>query len=112
MWCVFGPIIHGGVPRSSIAARSVGLSTVGEWMKSPPSRRTIVIRVGNGRRIPRAPKPISGPSTIQMSRHTRSEEHTSELQSLMRISYAVFCLKNKIYHYTPLYPHQLTHHTN
>src|SRR3546814_7608852 len=26
----------------------------------------------------------------------RSEEHTSELQSLMRISYAVFCLKNKI----------------
>src|SRR3546814_6052989 len=34
-----------------------------------------------------------------MSRHSyckRSEEHTSELQSLMRISYAVFCLKKKI----------------
>src|SRR3546814_5690989 len=28
----------------------------------------------------------------------RSEEHTSELQSLMRISYAVFCLKNKNVH--------------
>src|SRR3546814_9292466 len=28
----------------------------------------------------------------------RSEEHTSELQSLMRISYAVFCLKKKITH--------------
>src|SRR3546814_2879303 len=28
-------------------------------------------------------------------RMTRSEEHTSELQSLMRISYAVFCLKKK-----------------
>src|SRR3546814_3755874 len=27
--------------------------------------------------------------------HHRSEEHTSELQSLMRISYAVFCLKKK-----------------
>src|SRR3546814_4452934 len=27
------------------------------------------------------------------ARHSRSEEHTSELQSLMRISYAVFCLK-------------------
>src|SRR3546814_2446400 len=27
--------------------------------------------------------------------HMRSEEHTSELQSLMRISYAVFCLKKK-----------------
>src|SRR3546814_2956462 len=30
----------------------------------------------------------------------RSEEHTSELQSLMRISYAVFCLKQMITHYT------------
>src|SRR3546814_4158504 len=29
------------------------------------------------------------------SSHSRSEEHTSELQSLMRISYAVFCLKKK-----------------
>src|SRR3546814_9937221 len=29
----------------------------------------------------------------------RSEEHTSELQSLMRISYAVFCLKKQIYLY-------------
>src|SRR3546814_3631976 len=29
---------------------------------------------------------------------TRSEEHTSELQSLMRISYAVFCLKKKNHH--------------
>src|SRR3546814_4018829 len=30
-----------------------------------------------------------------MSQPVRSEEHTSELQSLMRISYAVFCLKKK-----------------
>src|SRR3546814_1373019 len=30
----------------------------------------------------------------------RSEEHTSELQSLMRISYAVFCLKKKIHKHT------------
>src|SRR3546814_1061545 len=29
------------------------------------------------------------------AKHQRSEEHTSELQSLMRISYAVFCLKQK-----------------
>src|SRR3546814_9776233 len=33
---------------------------------------------------------------IQLEAHgERSEEHTSELQSLMRISYAVFCLKKK-----------------
>src|SRR3546814_6704588 len=31
-------------------------------------------------------------------RYSRSEEHTSELQSLMRISYAVFCLKQKTSH--------------
>src|SRR3546814_8735986 len=32
---------------------------------------------------------------LHLLRSRRSEEHTSELQSLMRISYAVFCLKNK-----------------
>src|SRR3546814_8643574 len=37
----------------------------------------------------------------------RSEEHTSELQSLMRISYAVFCLKKKkTNHYTPHQPYE------
>src|SRR3546814_2588664 len=34
------------------------------------------------------------------ARRQRSEEHTSELQSLMRISYAVFCLKQKKTHTT------------
>src|SRR3546814_3486119 len=46
------------------------------------------------------------------SRHEwgRSEEHTSELQSLMRISYAVFCLKKKnINHYQPAYKVMHTH---
>src|SRR3546814_8561728 len=37
----------------------------------------------------------------------RSEEHTSELQSLMRISYAVFCLKKK--KRTSITPKQLVH---
>src|SRR3546814_1790014 len=34
-------------------------------------------------------------ATTDMIQRERSEEHTSELQSLMRISYAVFCLKKK-----------------
>src|SRR3546814_6939377 len=38
--------------------------------------------------------PVSG------DHQSRSEEHTSELQSLMRISYAVFCLKKKTYNQT------------
>src|SRR3546814_10220737 len=47
---------------------------------------------------------ISGYTPLDYARQIgveRSEEHTSELQSLMRISYAVFCLqkKNKSYHH-------------
>src|SRR3546814_6577717 len=34
-------------------------------------------------------------AAVEINDHQRSEEHTSELQSLMRISYAVFCLKKK-----------------
>src|SRR3546814_4131398 len=39
----------------------------------------------------------------------RSEEHTSELQSLMRISYAVFCLKKKITTHTKRHTNNPTH---
>src|SRR3546814_10773501 len=38
---------------------------------------------------------LRGEHTIMLRKELRSEEHTSELQSLMRISYAVFCLKKK-----------------
>src|SRR3546814_7816009 len=38
---------------------------------------------------------IKGSSSTLYGGGARSEEHTSELQSLMRISYAAFCLKNK-----------------
>src|SRR3546814_14605076 len=39
------------------------------------------------------PRSVATPNTMVV--RCRSEEHTSELQSLMRISYAVFCLKKK-----------------
>src|SRR3546814_9751132 len=42
-----------------------------------------------------APAPSFGPAMPSIGPSRRSEEHTSELQSLMRISYAVFCLKKK-----------------
>src|SRR3546814_1612499 len=40
---------------------------------------------------------------LDADRRQRSEEHTSELQSLMRISYAVFCLKRKTTSYKNRY---------
>src|SRR3546814_2382628 len=52
-----------------------------------------------GKQIPLQPKQsasLGGDYTIT-SGADRSEEHTSELQSLMRISYAVFCLKKKTF---------------
>src|SRR3546814_2811468 len=55
--------------------------------RSPPARSSAVLRA------PPSGLPAGG----------RSEEHTSELQSLMRISYAVFCLKKKK-HTIPIYP--------
>src|SRR3546814_5200630 len=44
---------------------------------------------------PTAPWRAHCPRTCGGAHRRRSEEHTSELQSLMRISYAVFCLKKK-----------------
>src|SRR3546814_6716650 len=49
-------------------------------------------------------RPSSRNNTASCEAAFRSEEHTSELQSLMRISYAVFCLnkkKHNLKHYTP-----------
>src|SRR3546814_7454890 len=57
--------------------------------QAPPVGRRAVVHDGGGRG----------------ARRRRSEEHTSELQSLMRISYAVFCLKKKT---TKTYKHTMT----
>src|SRR3546814_7113916 len=51
----------------------------------------------NGRRKKRGQSARTPRNT---PKNRRSEEHTSELQSLMRISYAVFCLKKKTTTYT------------
>src|SRR3546814_3371878 len=63
----------------------------GSCRKHAPGQRLALIETARGRR---------GPHFLQDRRKPRpqvkrSEEHTSELQSLMRISYAVFCLKKK-----------------
>src|SRR3546814_5092078 len=48
-----------------------------------------------GRRASKSPRKRCAEGKLDTSMPARSEEHTSELQSLMRISYAVFCLKKK-----------------
>src|SRR3546814_1509243 len=67
---------------SAIAGK--GEDTVSIGLGSRPVRRTL-FRCGTA----------SPPPAKVNHRSPRSEEHTSELQSLMRISYAVFCLKKK-----------------
>src|SRR3546814_7402134 len=58
-----------------------------------------------GRGDAEASPTLRRPGGALLSDRRRSEEHTSELQSLMRISYAVFCLKKKKKHTTtsPIY---------
>src|SRR3546814_2740018 len=67
-----------------------------------PPRRSSYLFLGFGvRAVEQAlapasqPAPRSGPRSRHGRDKVRSEEHTSELQSLMRNSYAVFCLKKK-----------------
>src|SRR3546814_14737226 len=62
--------------------------------RSPRGGRRSPGRTRRGRpsRCPARPR---SPAAAAWHRNARSEEHTSELQSLMRISYAVFCLKKK-----------------
>src|SRR3546814_5757136 len=52
----------------------------------------VLVSAGAFKRVPGA---IRRDEKIAVLKPRRSEEHTSELQSLMRISYAVFCLKKK-----------------
>src|SRR3546814_3351765 len=61
---------------------------------------TIVTKVGAARDDQANWLPAYSPQALTQAVHDnlRSEEHTSELQSLMRISYAVFCLKTKKQH--------------
>src|SRR3546814_1097056 len=59
-------------------------ATFGWECPGPVERHRLLAQSVDGRALP-------GPGKLG-----RSEEHTSELQSLMRISYAVFCLKYKI----------------
>src|SRR3546814_3544432 len=69
-------------------ARYILIGAAGSFYPSP-SRARMIHKSGERKTGSRRAEPD------QAAMQTRSEEHTSELQSLMRISYAVFCLKKK-----------------
>src|SRR3546814_3257020 len=74
-------------PGRPVAGGDAGVGTAGrlaqggEWLRGIGGRHALEAERGRG--------------IEEAIRERRSEEHTSELQSLMRISYAVFCLKKK-----------------
>src|SRR3546814_4160770 len=79
----------------SEATRSVPMTTRSTRVRARKSGRTRE----NAQAAPARPTSAATTKAIQPQRaDDRSEEHTSELQSLMRTSYAVFCLKKKNTH--------------
>src|SRR3546814_10849253 len=83
----------GRAPVRSYGVREV--STLLQCRQKPP-RRAVEAAVGHEHHVVAvAHQAAQGVDQRVGVRHGRSEEHTSELQSLMRISYAVFCLKKK-----------------
>src|SRR3546814_1508864 len=84
------------VRRADIVVAAVGRPEMvkGSWLKEG----AVVIDVGINRVAGAEPgktRLVGDVDFADAMGHVRSEEHTSELQSLMRISYAVFCLKKK-----------------
>src|SRR3546814_2957072 len=82
-------------PARTGLARIIGWSAVNRW-----GWRVRNHGCAHGSQNDRTPPPQTRRPVVldlqNIHRHRiRSEEHTSELQSLMRISYAVFCLKKK-----------------
>src|SRR3546814_5037587 len=85
---VIDPLDGLGEHERGIARHAIGNAVPGELERVRGEREPVVAMAqGFGVAFLR----------VELARHGegRSEEHTSELQSLMRISYAVFCLKKK-----------------
>src|SRR3546814_7177877 len=85
--------------RSQLADRALGhdASTVDQHdrIAQPFHEFELMAREDHWHPVVRGPPTQHARQHVDPDRIQRSEEHTSELQSLMRISYAVFCLKKK-----------------
>src|SRR3546814_3709643 len=93
------PCLRGG-RLAAVFDRAVGVPDLERRVAVRHQRHAQVARVVVQRGAAEAEH---GEDVVAGQRHrrgSRSEEHTSELQSLMRISYAVFCLKKKKHRHT------------
>src|SRR3546814_9030831 len=106
---VYGPLenptrvlITGQPARIWVKNKGIERDVMAEANEIEYARNLDVVRLrGNARIVEGGRRSLAGEyfeydlKTDKVSRGGRSEEHTSELQSLMSISYAVFCLKKK-----------------
>src|SRR3546814_1424828 len=83
--------INGGEPIRMFSLQHLGIKTIWAARLINGAFREI----GTYEQITGAMPLRDGAKAFRAAVKSRSEEHTSELQSLMRISYAVFCLKKK-----------------
>src|SRR3546814_6242856 len=85
-------LLVGAILHVLYAEPDKSLRGVADFLSDParPFERTLSAMLRTPH-LGNAPHPV----VASAAREMRSEEHTSELQSLMRISYAVFCLKKK-----------------
>src|SRR3546814_3849213 len=93
---------HQGDSCKATGRREAAAARAGTLFPRSGDRGVSEVRRSGSRRTAAAIRQFTGDDSAhggRWSRHhgaaARSEEHTSELQSLMRISYAVFCLKKK-----------------
>src|SRR3546814_7123124 len=86
--------------RMAVDDAQAGTARVEQRKRQAPGRapRADKQNVLAGKRYPQTPEVVEQADSVGIGAVERSEEHTSELQSLMRISYAVFCLKKKTTH--------------
>src|SRR3546814_8755914 len=80
-------VVRDGADRNELSAGFGSLQKVERRLHDPEGSLPVVDNEGDA--------VVAGHGVHAVGGWLRSEEHTSELQSLMRISYAVFCLKKK-----------------
>src|SRR3546814_5736812 len=94
--------------RTRIGTQRVGIERLGRGermvQRDPAAGFVVTLEhrpIDDPQRAPAIDGELQIIANLQPQCAERSEEHTSELQSLMRISYAVFCLKKKKHHNKP-----------